>query len=153
LWKFWYINGQPREEINYTTEEDFEIVSSWTMTGEQTVKNGTGIFQTTYDNGNPAAIGEVQNGKKMGIWKKYYPDGGLSEEGYYQDSIYFLSSAWHADGTVMVKNGTGEFVSYFEGTNEVQTKGQFINGLKDGDWVSYYQEPYLLAQEMHFSKG
>ena len=79
-----------------------------------------GIYKAFYDNGNLKEEGIYKTGKVFSTWNKYHKDGEIISTIDYDD------------------RGNGDFISYYlEG--QVLTKGAYTNYLKSGKWVSYFK--------------
>ena len=113
-----------------------------------------------------AFIGQAQNntptdaqGRKHGIWKKYYDNGKLRFQGRFEHGVevdtftfYFESGALRAKN-VFVKGAPGECMSYQYGEGEVlAAKGKYKDTKKTGEWVFYDANGTLLAKEINLTK-
>lgn len=79
-----------------------------------------------HDNGKLSAYGyETPDGKETGVWKFYYTNGKLKEEGSYKDG-----------------KETGQWKTYFE-SEKTKEIGNYKNGLKDGEWKTYFENGNL----------
>ncbi|MBX7155868.1 MAG: DUF4375 domain-containing protein [Candidatus Kapaibacterium sp.] len=109
-WLEFHKDGKKKLEAEFING-DFLIHNCWHENGEQTLKNGTGVYiynysaweghlehneqeyknyrkhgkQYTYSNGVISFYEEIEDGKRNGITRKYYKNGNLKEEIVYKD--------------------------------------------------------------------
>ncbi len=109
-WLEFHKNGKKKLEAEFNDGE-FLIHNCWLENGEQTLKNGTGIYiydyseseehlehkeqeyknykrhgkQYTYRNGVISLYQEMENGKENGMTRSYYKNGNIEEEKKYED--------------------------------------------------------------------
>lgn len=109
-WLEFHKDGKKKLEAEFKNG-DFLIHNCWLESGEQTLKNGTGVYiydysgweghidhneqeyknykrhgkQYTYTNGVLSLYQEMEGGKENGITRKYYKNGKLKEEKVYKD--------------------------------------------------------------------
>lgn len=69
----------------------------------------------------PLIEGEYENGRKVGRWVSYFPDGGLSSE------IWFERGERHGRSALWYANG------------QTRQLGQYLRGKRTGEWVAYYE--------------
>ena len=104
-----YKNGKKKSESEYKNG-DFLFHNYWLESGEQTLKNGTGVYICdsgyeghlehhehdyknyklhgklyTYVNGVISRYSEMEEGKRNGFTRNYYKNGKLKEETFYKD--------------------------------------------------------------------
>ena len=153
LWKFNNYDGTPSQEINYLDRETVRILNIWDSKGNQLIKNGNGKFISYYDDKNKLQEGKVTDGIKVGTWTTYYIDGKIKEVGEFKEDKYIVKSAWTKQGEVMVQNGIGEYLTYFEDSNKEFEKGYFENGLRVGTWLLYYPNSIVIQLESNYKNG
>jgi antitoxin component YwqK of YwqJK toxin-antitoxin module len=158
-WIFYFENGNIQEELCYTTENKVLIKNRWDSKGNQTIKDGNGqYFSYSDDNKTLLSKGEVKNGEKTGVWKTYFPDGKLNEEGFYDNNRYKLVNVWNSAGEQTVKDGNGRYILYWD-NDSVYMVGNIENGFKNGIWVTHDIEGKLtgrveyLDDELHGKIG
>lgn len=78
LWKQYYPNGQLKSETSYSMNVFLEHF--WLESGEQILKNGHGSMIEYYENGQTKYKGDVENYRRIGVWKVFYPSGQQMEE-------------------------------------------------------------------------
>jgi antitoxin component YwqK of YwqJK toxin-antitoxin module len=103
-----YKNGKMKSESEYKNG-DFLFHNYWLESGEQTIKNGTGVYISdsgweghlehhehdyknyklhgklyTYLNGVISRYSEMEEGKRNGFTRNYYKNGKLKEETFYK---------------------------------------------------------------------
>ena len=91
-----------------------------------------GLLTTFYPNGNKNTEAEFRNNELTGIFKQYDESGALIVDRVFRDSIpvgpyreYFGRSVPAAE--ILIVN-----------PRQVKLEGQYVDGKKDGKWVSYY---------------
>lgn len=75
-----------------------------------------------------------KEGKKNGVWQKYFEEGVLLVEGSYQNDLL--------DGSIQ----------FFYATGKTHIKGQYVNGMKNGKWM-YFTEEGKLDYEENYEMG
>jgi antitoxin component YwqK of YwqJK toxin-antitoxin module len=106
-WLEFYKNGKKKLEAEFKNG-DFLPHNSWRENGEQTLKDGTGIYiydysswhneqeyknykrhgkQYSYINGVLSLYQEMENGKENGITRNYYENGKVKEETLYENGV------------------------------------------------------------------
>lgn len=85
------------------------------------IGKGYSGMETVYYEGTNVKMGEgyVKKGEPDGEWNYWDPNGVLSVTAHFKDGVL-----------------EGEWVSYEDG--EINVKGQYINDLQYGSWISYY---------------
>ncbi len=139
-WKSWYKNGMLSLETTYAEDGTILINNYWNLDGNQMVKDGNGVFNGYNEDGSILlATGKVENGCKVGMWKVYSDKGNLTEEDKYVNNKMKVWNAWDKNGIQTVKAGKGEYISYYDGTDQICFQGMIENGDKEGLWTTYYQ--------------
>ena len=122
-----YLNGKPMADgkfvhqkkdsvWNYYSEVDGKRVASETY--QAGVKEGPSIIYYR-ESGKIFEWTTYHLGHKWGVWKKYFPDGHLSQEGFYVNDTL-----------------NGNFHVFFVG-GKLQIQGAYKKGLQNGPWVFY----------------
>jgi antitoxin component YwqK of YwqJK toxin-antitoxin module len=90
-----------------------------TVASEGTYINGkkNGLWTYYYENGKKQQVGKFKNDSPVGEWKWFYPSGSMKKIEYYNQKGLL----------------EGTQVEYDEQGNEI-AKGEYYNGLKEGDW-------------------
>ncbi len=131
-WSTYYDNGNKKEALAYVNGTA-QIISFWNLDGEQTVFNGQGTVLYYYpDSESIYESGEVEDGRREGIWNTYYPE---------TNAVY---------QTINYENGelNGKYIIYYE-SGSVYTAGFMKDGLKDGKWEWYFENG-ILSSEVNF---
>lgn len=150
-WIFYFENGNVQEELHYEAADKVLIRNSWDSKGNQIVKDGSGYYAVySEDNKTLLSSGEVKNGEKVGIWKSYFLDGKLNEEGLYDNNTYKTINMWNRKGEQTVKDGNGKYILYWE-NDSVYMTGDIKNGLKDGILYTYNVVGELLNESEYFN--
>lgn len=91
----------------------------------------------------------VVNGKKEGIYKKYYPDGSLRKTCFYlNNEINGDFIKFYENGTIKYKipyvNGfkNGKYIRYYENGN-IETEATYLNNRLEGECRNYYENQQL----------
>ena len=117
------------------------------------VKDGNGVYESYYDDQTLHIKGLVSDGYKTGVWKEYYTDGSLKEEGVYENNDFKIMKRWSTDGKVQIEEGAGDYTSYYDGTSHLHQEGALKDGLKDGPWITYYPESNGVYQVVDYKEG
>ena len=124
--KKWYSTGQIMLEEK---REKDKVVSGkyFNLRGEQTaeVKNGTGVCQKYYDNGQLIFSCPMVNSAWNGKLVNYWPSGQI------QGIREYLNDKTH-----------GQWTEYYE-DGKVSVDGMYNQGTKEGKWVSYEEDGKL----------
>ena len=125
-WKNYYPDGRIKAEGSYNDNRR------------------TGLWKFYNNSSKVEQTGSYNNGRPDGLWQWYYNDGSvLREEEYFQGFRDGLYSEYAKDGSVIVtgqysdgeRNGLWKFTS-----GDYTEEGNYIIGLKDGQWKSYYPD-------------
>ena len=124
------LNGKPtKTKVWYDGDQNLEMI------GDIVDGKGKGYVQIYHSTGALSAEGLFNNeGKKEGVWKRYYTDGKLKEESSYKNDLY--------EGKLVFFNQKGS--KTFEG-NLVEGE---LTGL-----AKYYNYFGRLTHTLTFSKG
>jgi antitoxin component YwqK of YwqJK toxin-antitoxin module len=152
-WFYYYPDGHISEEMNYHSETRVSILNAFDKDGNQMVVDGNGIYKTFTGDGQILQVGEVKNGKKTGIWKSFYYNGKIREEGQYENEIYKLVNSWDPEGKPDVSNGNGVYHSYLPDDSTIYETGEIKKGLRNGLWTSYYPGSGMILQEYSYVDG
>jgi len=105
-------------------------------------RNGECIYY--WSNGKMQSKCTFQSGCRIGKSESWYKNGVKRSEDIwtiidttknYSQSL--LVNYWYEDGTQVVKDGTGEFLSYHP-NGTLQIKEHYLNGRQTGEWKWYY---------------
>ena len=87
--------------------------------------------------------GKYKNDLKIGTWYYYYRDGTLEQKGKFSKGKYTGKWVWyyndksvHREEYYRRGKEDGEFIEY-DVEGKILTKGDYVNGLRDGKW--FYQ--------------
>jgi antitoxin component YwqK of YwqJK toxin-antitoxin module len=72
-------------------------------------------------------------GKRVGEWKDYYPEGNLKATGNYVDNLR-----------------SGKWTFYFR-NNKIEQTGEYIKGKENGIWTWYYENGNTWREESYFN--
>jgi len=153
IWKYWDTDGNPVQETEHVGVGDYKILNAWNKDGEKTISNGSGELRSYFENGSIQQIGRVENGKKIGVWKTYYPDGTTAEEGKFEGDIYKIVNSWGPDGKRQVESGEGNYTSFFQNSSNPFEKGLIKQGLREGLWETYFDNSIIIQQETNYTSG
>ncbi len=139
VWKTWDNEGQLSEEVNYISENEVEWITFRNTAGKSSVQNGNGNFISFHPNGEIAVSGSVKNKKMDGDWNFFDENGKLISTIQYKDSIGKIWTIKNKDGSVLVQNGAGRSLGYYENGNLLE-EGDYFDGLKQGEWKNYFDD-------------
>lgn len=152
-WHFYYEDGKESSELVYDEGGRQRFMNIWDESGEQTITNGNGLYERKGPDGQVLQRGRLEDGLAVGEWKSYFSSGQISEIGMYQDSLYVLISSWNPEGLPMVVEGNGMHTAFDESGEYVLEEGEMLNGLREGEWMTYYPEIGTIQQRMNYTKG
>ena len=68
-----------------------------------------GVYKSYYENGQLDDEGQYKSGESHGLWKSYHENGQQSEERFYDDDKLTYKQCWDESGTPLLINGAGTF--------------------------------------------
>jgi antitoxin component YwqK of YwqJK toxin-antitoxin module len=151
VWRTWDSGRLPLCEYRYEGDTEF-VVNCWTADHAQTVKGGNGEFISYHPGGQVKQKGKVKDGRKVGLWYTYHPNGQLSEKSRWDGDTCLVIDAWNDKGEPLVQNGNGTYVVTGD-TGKMLVKGDFKNGLQDGEWLLYYPDGATVMQAFQYAGG
>lgn len=153
LWSYWYEDGSKSQEIEYSTTSDFRILNSWNEKGVQLIKDGNGKYADYYLNGQASETGQITNGNRTGIWKKFTEQGSVREVGEYRNKLYYLTNSFSNTGASQVVKGEGIYESYYDTLGTIQETGKITGGLRTGKWEILNASDGKIFQEINYVQG
>jgi antitoxin component YwqK of YwqJK toxin-antitoxin module len=135
-WTYWDKSGKVSEELLFEKGK-VRILNAWDSLGNQIVKDGNGVYKTFNLNGSILEIGSVKETYRFGVWRKYFENEKLNEEGEYRNGEYFIINIWDENGQLMIEKGKGKFSYVGEALYET---GNIENGQRSGEWISKISE-------------
>lgn len=149
IWEFFYesgnmkMRGALRQNSNYGLWEYFYESGQKSMEGTVNGKAREGEWKTFYENGQIKEIGVYTNNKRTGLWKSFYEDGVRKGEIDYQDDYgryteYYHSGKVAAEGPKSGMRNVGHWRFYDETSGTLHIEGDYENGKKHGEWITYY---------------
>jgi TonB family protein len=120
------------------------------------IKQGNYIYK--HDNDKISKQGSYADNFKTGEWKEWDATGKLiRKENYTNGHLTGVSISWNSDGIItdsvlLDKDGMGKGIGFYADGN-IKSTGNYSAGLKEGEWVFYYDlagnKKSMIA---HFSK-
>lgn len=110
------------------------------------------------------AEGTFKKGKKDGTWTNYYPGGKKRETAEYREGKLFGPAQYFDQEGALKKQLifqdsvlVGKYIEYFGKSGnpgyidpkQVQLEGQYENGRKTGQWVTFYEFGELAVREFY----
>ncbi|OVE82150.1 hypothetical protein BVY04_01830 [bacterium M21] len=93
-----------------------------------------GVTKRMFPDGTLRIQGEFKDGKSIGEWLEFYPDGKKKGSVMYKDGLVEGAfQAWYANG-------------------QLQVKGSNVRGLQDGEWI-YYAEDGKVSRTERWREG
>jgi len=149
IWEFFYesgnlkMRGALRQSANYGMWEYFYESGQKSMEGTVNGKNREGEWKMFYENGQVKEIGNYVNNRRSGLWLSYFEDGVKKGEIEYVDDFgryteYFHSGKVAAEGPKMGTRQVGHWRFYDEGNGALLSQGDYENGRKTGEWLTYF---------------
>jgi len=137
-YKLFYPSGKPKEDLYIDESGQTLTKNSWDTKGDFLVKNGTGIYESYFENGQLQLKGKVENDVKIGTWNSYFENGQQEEEGNYKSGVYHIINSWDSKGKPYVINSSGIYNSFYEnGESTLLMSGKIDNSLKEGEWKMF----------------
>lgn len=119
-------------------------------------RNGESI--SFWPNGKIQQKGCYKDGCLVGLNEKWYKDGIKESESIckaenYEKHFYHckISNYWSKNGTQLIKDGTGKYISYHD-NDTLQVVGEYRNNLETGKWTWHYDNGALQYIE-YFNDG
>jgi antitoxin component YwqK of YwqJK toxin-antitoxin module len=102
-----------------------------------------------YPEGNVRAFGKYKEGFKVDYWEYYFQNGALEQKGKYGDkglptgewTWYYESGAVQLTESFRAGKEHGIHIEYND-TGKVVSKGEFVNGLEEGEWFYEFGDHY-----------
>jgi len=85
--------------------------------------------------GKTLEIRNYKNSQRDGDWTGFYESGKLKYKGFCKDGELH-----------------GPYVSYFENGEDIESKGEFNNGMMHGNWTIYIS-PNVVKEELIYNNG
>lgn len=142
-WTYFHENGQMEKEGFYHKGRK---IGMWTYYYDDGKKKQKGYFRSGkkvgewtsfHKNGKKKQKGVLKAGKRSGKWTFWYKIGLKSKQGPFQ--ILGGKSVQHGDWT------------YWETSGNIQKKGLFFNGRKEGIWTFY--ENGKIKKKVRYHRG
>ncbi|MFB6341012.1 toxin-antitoxin system YwqK family antitoxin [Saccharicrinis sp. FJH62] len=141
-WKHYYDNGSIMDSGRFENGRQEGFWKGWNAKGQVSFEGNyhldkpEGKYTTYHENGNILSTGNMHKGEMTGTWYNYFEDGSPESEITYRDKKPYILNVWLKDGNQIIKDGNGEYVSYY-GNGRVSQKGKLENGIKVGIWKEY----------------
>lgn len=126
-------------------EWQFYAHTTGVMHGIENYKNnlmeGKAVYYDTVDNINPnvkikIADGQYHENLRVGVWTFYEADGTVNAKETYKDSLL---------------NGVATY--YYQGGEKVWSKGNFKDGVEEGEWIFYDSSTGLKSEMSRYENG
>lgn len=153
MWKTYYENGRLASNIVHMPHNKTTIENAWDLEGKQIVLNGNGLYKSFSNTGQILLEGKVENGLNVGKWITYFENGKTKEEGIYENEIYQIINSWDLKGVQNVKDGQGQYKTYYPDGESILQTGKVEGGLKEDIWTIYYESAEIVLQEQSYKKG
>src|SRR5690606_15281929 len=105
-WKFWNLDGKLLMEVDYR-EDGPRWLNAWNPEGEQTLRNGNGIYITEVYAPDGKTMNRLEgpcvDGYYSGTWQIKNPQGQVVLEQNYGPKGEFLSGAFYENGKLVRK--------------------------------------------------
>jgi len=126
------------------TNEAGRKVGYWKLTGADKPTPG-------YDESTVVEEGEFQDGRKVGLWKAYYPSGKLKSEITHENgrpkgpyTTYYENGQIEERGNWVLNKNMGKFTRYYE-NGQLMIEGNWNGGKEDGAVKEYYANGDLMS--------
>lgn len=163
--RFFYPNGKIKAIIIQQDSGRVSYATNYHLNGNvlakgkyvNQMKDSTWLYYSELD-GALASEEYYRNGIKEGVWKVYYPEGGVMEEITYKNDLkdgpwnqYFTDGAVKQTSTYAKGLLEGPFIVYHI-NGKVEVSGSYIHDNKDGTWI-YLTEIGELVKKEEYRNG
>jgi len=125
--------GEPGQLVEHL--DPLRFVRGWVIDDLR-----TGLWETSYEGGEPRSSGHYSNDLRDGNWSFWAPSGGLVLNGDYRDGKREgVWNGWHPNGARRSQQSFsdgqlgGNWVLWFS-TGQIKERGQYVRGLREGSW-------------------
>ncbi len=139
------------DSLNYTDAND-KKQGKWIITGKMAHK-------PAYNDDQKVEEGMYQDGKKVGIWKEYYPNNALKSKITFENGrpngyaiMYHDNGKIKEEGLWQMARWVGDYKLYYE-NGQVQQEFKFTAGGKREGVQKYYYESGQLMIEGNWQGG
>ncbi|WP_281614767.1 energy transducer TonB [Flammeovirga sp. SubArs3] len=129
-----------KEKAGKLTKNEFFYLDGTVYTLFYSIENTfEGQYRMYYPSGQLKVEGLYEKGKKVNIWKRYYPNGQIYQEYSmnYKDYKVRFHNVWEASGVQTVKAGEGH-VKLINDDGVLYEEGDVSKKNKHGVWTGYY---------------
>ncbi len=153
-------------------QDDRYVVKDYSTKGDYLHREGTvtynlaqtmftldGAFTYYHPNGAKLMVGTYDDGKEVGEFSRWYPDGQLQEKILYVDEEfdhdYLVVEYCDSLGQQLVANGQGTYhETDDQGHEDYKARGPVLKGLKTGTWQgSFNHASGLITFTENYKKG
>lgn len=128
------------------TNEAGRRVGKWIVTGQDSKKPGYAVDAKVEE-------GEYENGRKVGVWKVYYPSGDLKSEITYENgrpkgpyTTYYKNGQIEEQGNWSLTKNYGSFKRYYENGQVAQDFTFDDSGKRNGSQKYYHENGQLMIE-------
>lgn len=109
-----------------------------------------GVFIYYSDHNTYTSAGRYKDGRYIGKWETYHPNGRLRSEEYYNDR-YFMKNLWDSAGHQLVRDGRGKVIEYYP-NGIIANEGEYRDGYREGYWYGKHANGEIYYEE-NFYRG
>lgn len=138
LFSFTSLIGQDKENAINQKDVDNLKQGSWKITGEMRK-------DTAYSASSIIEEGKYENGRKIEVWKRYYPNGNIQSKIHYSNgrpkgmyAFYYGNGEMEEQGNWNRNKNIGEFRRFYENGELMQHFHFADNGKRNGEQLYYY---------------
>ncbi len=117
-------------------------------------KDSTWNYFSEYD-GILLSKENYKEGKKEGVWQKFYPNKIIAEKSTYKNDVqvgvwlqYFTDGTKKIEGFYIDGKKNGQF-TYYHPNGQIETSGMYLNSLKDGNWKYFSVDGKPIKEEIY----
>jgi len=158
---YYFENGNKSSEGDYVDDKSEGIWTTWYENGQKKSEGAynddlaDGIWHYWYETGEKKSEGTCINDKKMGVWNYWYESGELESTETYSRAGNCTYEEFHENGVMrckgtVVNNQVDGLWTYWNSDGRVFLKGNFRDGLKNGEWVRPFREGEM---KLYFKDG
>jgi antitoxin component YwqK of YwqJK toxin-antitoxin module len=153
-WIINYADGTKQEE-GYYKNDVYYIANTWTPEGKPLVVDGTGTYETYYEDGGTIETGQVQDGLRKGEWVSYGLGHSLAAEFNYVNGklegdykVYFEDGTINVRGVMQADKRTSEW-KWYTMDGKMESTVTYIKGEKDGVQNFYDESGEVIRTETY----
>jgi hypothetical protein len=132
---------------------DYHMDSSIAVEGNYVNGKKEGLFKLYFENGGLNQSGYYKNNQKSGLWEYYYENGSKKQVLEFTNNEILVKDFWNEEGKKMVDAGVGDWYGYKATDKFVKVSGKVFDGRKDGKWSNSIVSQNFTTNIEKYKKG